>query len=104
MHGRRGIDDAAALVERRLVEESQGGGRYLPLVAARRAAASIADISALLIGAVDLDRTLMLARPLMALDRKAWAEQLTSIESPGISDWPDDAWASDSPVHASLAT
>lgn len=92
MHGRRGVDDAVALVERRLVEASQRGDRYLPLKAAPRTAASIADLTALLSGGVDLDHTLSLGRALMALDRKAWAEQYIPIELPRPSDWPDDAW------------
>ena len=92
MHGRRGLDDAVALVERRLVEASQREGRHLPLKAAPRAAAGIADLTALLSGGVDLDRALALARALMALDRKAWAEQYTPIESPRAPVWPDDAW------------
>ena len=92
MHGRRGIDDAIALVERRLVEASQGEGRHLPLKAAPRASAGIADLTALVAGGVDLDRTLTLARALMALDRKAWAKQYIPIEPPPASDWPDDAW------------
>ena len=92
MRGRRAVDDAIALVERRLVEASQNGGRYLMLAAAPRAAASIADLTTLLSGGVDLERTLTLARALMAMDRKAWAEQYIPIEAPRILDWPDDAW------------
>ena len=92
MYGRRGLDDAIALVERRLVEASQREGRHLPLKAAPRAATGIADLAALLAGGVDLDRTLTLARALMALDRKAWAEQYIPIESLHASGWPDDAW------------
>ena len=92
MQGRRAVDDAVALVERRLVEASQRGSRYLTLKAAPRTAASIADLTALLSGGVDLDRTLTLARALMALDRKAWAEQYIPVDSPRTSDWPDDAW------------
>lgn len=92
MHGRRGVDDAAALVERRLVEASQRGDRYLPLKSALRTAASIADLTALLSGGVDLDHTLSLGRALMALDRKAWTQQPIPIECPRTSDWPDDAW------------
>ena len=97
MHGRRGIDDAIALVERRLVEASQRDGRHLPLKAAPHAAAGIADLSDLISGGVHLDRTMTLARALMALDRKtwakkAWANRYISIESPHTSDWPDDAW------------
>ena len=92
IHGRRGLDDAIAVVERRLVEASQREGRHLPLKAAPRAAASIADLAALLSGHVDLDRALALARALMALDRRAWAEQYIPIESPQTTNWPDDAW------------
>ena len=92
MQGRRGLDDAIALVERRLVEASQREGRHLPLKAAPRASAGIADLSALLAGGVDLDRTLTLARALMALDREAWAEQYVPIESPRAFEWPDDGW------------
>ena len=93
MHGRRGVDDAVALVERRLVEASQRGDRHLLLKAAPRAAACTADLVALLSGGVDMDRTLAMARVLMALDRKAWAEQcLPSLELPQTSNWPDDAW------------
>ncbi len=92
MHGRRSVDDAVALVERRLVEASQPESRRLPLKAAPRAAAGAADLTILLSGGVDLDRTLTLARALMALDRKAWAEQHVSIAAPSASGWPDDAW------------
>lgn len=92
IQGRRGIDDAVALIERRLVEASQRGGRYLPLTAAPRAAVSGGDLTELLTGGVALSRTLSLARPLMALDRKAWAEQDISIESHRNLEWPDEAW------------
>ena len=92
MHGRRGIDDANALIARRMVEASQREGRRLPLMAARYAAACIADLTALLAGGVDLDRMLILACALMALDRRSWAEQRIPIETPRASDWPDDPW------------
>ena len=92
MHGRRGRDDAIALVERRLVEGLQREGRHLPLRAAPRAAACIADLTTLLAGGADIDRTLALARALMALDRKAWSEQHVPIEPPRSAGWPDDAW------------
>ena len=92
MHGRRGRDDAIALVERRLLEGSQREGRHLPLQPAPRAATCIADLTTLLASGVDLDRTLAVARALMALDRKAWAEQHIPIEPPRSSGWPDDAW------------
>ena len=92
MRGRRGLDDAIALVERRFVEASQREVRHLPLKAAPHTAAASADLTALLAGEVDLDRTLALARTLMALDRKAWAAQHSPIAFPRVSDWPDDAW------------
>lgn len=94
MHGRRGLDDAIALVQRRLVEASQHGRRHLPLSAECQAFASIADLTALLTGDVDLDHTLALARALMALDRKKWATwaRKHTMEQPHGSDWPDDAW------------
>lgn len=97
MHGRRGIDDAIALVERRLVEASQRGGRHLPLKAAPNAAAGIADLASLLSGGVGPNRTLALGRALMALDRKAWTDRDVPIELPRApdrpdEDWPDDAW------------
>ena len=94
MHGRRGLDDAIALVQRRLVEASQHGSRHLPLNAAHRASASISDLTALLTGDVDLDCTLTLARALMALNRKDWATraQKHMTERPHGSDRPDDAW------------
>ena len=95
MHGRRGIDDAIALVERRLVEASQRGGRHLPLKATPHAAAGIADLATLLSGRVDPDRTLTLARALMALDRKAWADRYIPIELPRAPDWPDEDWPDD---------
>ena len=94
MQGRCGLDDAIALVQRRLVEASQHEARHLPLDAMPQASASIADLTALLTGNIDLDRTLILARALMALDRKAWANrpQKPIVERPHGSDQPDDAW------------
>ncbi len=92
MQGHRSLDDAVALVERRVVETSQREGRHLALEAASHSAASIADLTKLLFGRVDLDRTLTLARALMALDRKVWADQSIRMESRRTSDWPDDAW------------
>ena len=92
MRGRRSVDDVIALVERRMVEASRREGRYLPLKAARGASASIADLTALLFGGVNLERVLALARALMALNHKDWAERHTPIEMPKLADWPDDAW------------
>ena len=92
MHGRRGLDDAIALVERRMIESSQREGRHLPLKAAQRTAASAADLNSVLEKKVDMDRVLALARPLMALDLRAWAKQQVPIEYPRTTEWPDDAW------------
>ena len=92
MDGRRSVDDSIALVQRRLVEASQHEGRHLPLSAAPRAAAGIADLSSLISGGVDLDRTLALARALMALNRKAWTKQYVPIKPVRHVQWPDDAW------------
>ena len=92
MHGRSGLDDAIALITRRLLEAAQGGGRHLPLKAAPRAAARAADLTGLLSGGVNLDHTLAIGRALMALDHRAWAERHLPMESPSADDWPDDAW------------
>lgn len=92
MHGRRGIDDGIALVERRLIEAAQRGDRLLPLQAATRTAAHPADLTALIAGAVDMDRTLALGRALMALNRELWPQQYISLSRPQRTEWPDDAW------------
>ena len=95
MQGRRGVEDAIALIERRLVEASQQARRHLPLQAGQHMPARVADLAALLSGGVDLDRTLKLARALMALDRKAWDQRPVSVEpteTPHLRVWPEDAW------------
>lgn len=92
MGGRKGIDDAIALVERRLIEASQHGERRLPLQAAAKAAAHPTDLGALIAGTVDLDRTLSLGRALMALDRELWTQQVIEVSRPSQVEWPDDAW------------
>lgn len=100
LHGRSGVTDAIAVVERQLIEVSQHGERRLPLVAAKRAAAHPADLAAWLAGEVDPDRTLALARALMALDRKAWAQHplppapvsRKEAGNEGVYYYPDDAW------------
>lgn len=92
MHGRGGESDAIAVLGRRLIEASQQGERRLPLTAGPRASASPDDLSALLDGRVDLDRTLALARALMALDMRQWRDASVCIEQPQTGDWPDEAW------------
>ncbi len=92
MGGRSGIEDAIALVERRLIEASQRNERRLPLVAARKADATLSDLSALLAGHVDLDRTLAMARVIMAVDSSAWAAAPQPLQQAENGQWPDDAW------------
>lgn len=92
MQGRRGIDDAIALVERRLIEAAQTGMRTLPLVSAIKAHASEADLAALLAGEADLNRTLTLARPLMAVKGREWAQHPQAISRPPVTRWPDEGW------------
>jgi CRISPR-associated protein Csx17 len=92
MHGRSGLDDAIALLERRLIEAARRGARRLPLVAAYRAAASPTDISRFIVGEVDADRTMRMARALMALDSKAWVRSPCPARAVAQSELPDDAW------------
>ncbi len=92
LHGRSGIDDAIALVQRRLIEASQRGQRRLPLTPAYRAAAAPADLARLLAGGIDLDRTLELARALMALHAGKWVRDPCPPSPPRKTDTPDDAW------------
>lgn len=88
MEGRNGQDDAIALLTRSLVEGAQQGQRNLPLLVAAKAGSSVSDLSLLLAGQVDLDRTLALARALMALK----AKHLSLLSAPRSNNWPDDAW------------
>lgn len=93
MHGRIGIDDAIALMERRLIEAAQDGKRLLPLKAAQKSAASLSDLAALVAGEVDIDRTLALARVFMAIDGRRWAtDPKPPQKSKEAFRWPDDAW------------
>ncbi len=92
IYGRSGIEDAIALVDRRLVEASQSGQRRLPLSPAFKASASPADLAQLLSGNVDLDRTLALARAFMALDGSKWAAHPCPPKTSTKDFYPDDAW------------
>lgn len=92
MHGRSGLDDAIALVERRLIEAGQRGVRRLPLVAAYRGAASPSDLSRFMVGELDADRTMRLARALMALDSRAWVRSPCPPQPGTQNELPDDAW------------
>lgn len=92
MKGANSVDDAIALVKRRLVEARQIGLRRLPLTAAHKADASLADLTALLTGQVDIDRTLSMARVLMAVKGREWAQRPQFIQSPSTNLWPDEGW------------
>jgi len=92
MKGRNGIDDAIALVKRRIIEASQHGERRLPLLPDSKFSACPDDIVRLLSGTVDLDRTLALARALMALDGRQWATNPVPPKKSKDKDYPDDAW------------
>ena len=92
--GKRGLDDAIALVRRRLVEAGQERARRLPLVSAPGAAAYPSDLARLLAGQVDLDRTMKLACALMAVDGSKWAARPMPPAPPAGDDGalPEEAW------------
>jgi len=92
MKGRNGIDDAIALVKRRLIEASQNGQRRLTLQPQKKASAYPSDITRLLVGGVDIDRTIDLARALMALDVHEWLSNPKPPQKAQGKDYPDDAW------------
>lgn len=79
-------------MKRRIIEGRQKGENRLPLEAAHRAAASPTDLAALLAGEVDLDRAVLLARALMALDSKKWAKSFLSLRTPPTRIQPDEGW------------
>lgn len=92
LQGRKGIDDAIALVTRRLAEGSQSGTNHISLYAARNAFASKSDLAAALAGQVDLDRTLALARAFMAVRPWVWAKNVQQLTRAPVGEAPDDAW------------
>jgi len=92
MQGRNGMEDAIAIVARRLIEAGQRGERRLPLEPGFGVAASRHDLARLLAGEVDLDRCLSLAQALMALDLYACARMPPRLQPASPHDWPDDAW------------
>jgi CRISPR-associated protein Csx17 len=88
--GRDPLNDLVAIVERRLLEASQDGNRRLPLVACYGAGARLDDLAAFLAGEVDVERILVLARALMALD---WQQvRLPKARVDLEADRPDEAW------------
>jgi len=92
MKGRNGIDDAIALVKRRLIEASQNGQRRLTLKPQIVASAHLTDLALLLADKVDIDRTIALARALTALDVRRWKTNPRPPQKAQGKDYPDDAW------------
>jgi CRISPR-associated protein Csx17 len=96
MHGRSGADDCIAAVWRRLVEAAQdgnrGGKRTPALFPGRRASARTGDLGRLLAGDVDINRTMGLARAMLAVDWRKWRAAPVSLGSAKRGIVPDDAW------------
>lgn len=92
IHGRSGIDDAIAFVERRYIEATRRGERRIELHGGRRASATIPDLAALLLGEVDVNRIMHLARALMAMDARAWSRSDVTLRRSTFGEVPDDGW------------
>jgi CRISPR-associated protein Csx17 len=92
MQGRDGVNDAIHLVLRRLIDAEQHGERRLPITPGFRASARQDDLAELIAGNVDLNRTMTLARALMALDKKQWTDKPLQIGHSSGWQYPDDAW------------
>jgi len=67
MMGRDAVTDCAAVVQRRMIEAGMKGQRRLPLVATPGFGARLSDLAVLLVGSIDLERVLNLARAFMAV-------------------------------------
>lgn len=89
LQGRRGLDDAIRLVTRRLIEGSGVG--HIPLYSVGHSSASLSDLTSLLSGGVDLDRTMALARALMAISPRELAKRQPAFTRTS-DEIPDDAW------------
>jgi len=88
--GRDAAVDCGAVVERRLIEAAQSGDRHLPLVAAPGAGAQPPDLAGLINGQVDVARTVILARALMAV---RWDAAVVSVDDRTAGRaWPDESW------------
>ncbi len=92
IQGRRGVDDAVALVTRRLIEGAQSGTGRVSLYAIRGASASWQDLGRLLSGQMDLDRTMALSRSFMAVNPWDWAKKPQRLNSAIGDDEPEYAW------------
>jgi len=92
LRGRSGLEDAIALITRRVVESAQSGTRRIPLFAAKSAAASLSDVARLLAGEIDLDRTMALARAFMAISKRGYEDAQIQLRRCDSNHVPDDAW------------
>jgi CRISPR-associated protein Csx17 len=92
MGGRNGIEDAVAIVQRRIIEARQHENNALRLFPAKRASAHPADLSRLLAGEVNLDWTMRLASALAALNRRQWENAPCLPKAIVDHAYPDDAW------------
>jgi len=93
MKGRDAIADLCALVQRRMIEGEQAGGRRVALEAAFGYEARAADLADLIAGRVDVETVATLAQALMAVSwGRARAPRRRAPQ--GVTDamWPDDAW------------
>ncbi len=91
VRGRAAESELINLVERRLLASAAGAARRLPIRARPGAEARLADLCALLDGAVDLDRTLWLARGLAAV---RWTDLRPRHlpTAPTLDRFPPPAW------------
>jgi CRISPR-associated protein Csx17 len=92
LEGRCGVEDAIALVLRRLVEGGRGDERALPLCATARAAAHQSDLALFISERLDVNRAMHLARALMAVDIREWQRSTIEVSRPAFSGFPTDAW------------
>jgi len=92
MKGRSGLDDAIALIERRLIEAGQRGERRLRLAPAYRVGVTPPDLTVLLSGTIDLGHVMTLARALAAVDGSAWGMSPCPPRPAKAGEAPDDAW------------
>lgn len=89
--GRDLLRDLAAIVERRLIEGGMKGQRRLPLLPAPGCGARLDDLARFLVGSLDFDKLLGLARAFMAIKWDQWAREHTPQIAP-TNEVPEEAW------------
>jgi CRISPR-associated protein Csx17 len=92
MGGRSGMDDAIAVVLRRIQYAEKTSDDGFSLVPERGASAAPSDLALLLAGRVNFDLTVKLARALMALNRRQWRVNPRPLDTCPDDAYPDDAW------------